>query len=81
MQLQGGNNITHKEKAMPPIVELVVVVVAMIGAFFLVFLLMFLLALFLAPIERALSKMVWDMSAPKKRPVQSGSFKDFSAKH
>jgi hypothetical protein len=66
---------------MPAIVELVVVVVAMIGSFFLIFLLMFLLALFLAPVERSLSKIIWDMSAPKKRPGQAGSFKDFSTKH
>ena len=66
---------------MPPIVELVVVVVAMIGSFFLIFLLMFLLALFLAPIERNLSKIIWDMATPKKRPGQAGSYKDFSNKH
>jgi hypothetical protein len=63
---------------MPPIVELVVVVAAMIGSFFLVFLLMFLLALFLSPIERSLSKMVWDMMTPKKRAPQPRSYKDFS---
>lgn len=66
---------------MPPIVELVVVVAAMIGSFFLIFLLMFLLALFLAPIERGLSKLIWDMNAPPKRPAQPGTFKDFSNKH
>lgn len=64
---------------MPPIIELIVVVAAMIGSFFLIFLLMFLLALFLAPVERSLSKMIWDMTAPK-RPG-SGSYKDFSKKH
>ena len=66
---------------MPPIIELIVVVAAMIGSFFLIFLLMFLLALFLSPIERSLSKMVWDMAAPKKRPTQQGSYKDFSKKY
>ena len=64
---------------MPPIVELIVVVAAMIGSFFLIFLLMFLLALFLAPIERSLSKMVWNMSPSKRQ--DPGSFKDFSKKH
>jgi len=63
---------------MPPIIELIVVVAAMIGSFFLIFLLMFLLALFLAPIERSLSKIIWDMTAPAKR---SSSYKDFSKKH
>jgi len=53
----------------------------MLGSFFLIFLLMFLLALFLSPIERSLSKMVWDMTAPAKRPDKPGSFKDFSKKY
>ena len=66
---------------MPPIIELIVVVAAMIGSFFLIFLLMFLLALFLSPIERSLSKMIWDMTTPAKRPTQTGSYKDFSKKH
>lgn len=66
---------------MPPIVEVIVVVTAMLGAFFLVFMMMFLLALFLAPIERSLSKMIWDMTTPTARPTQAGSFKDFSKKH
>lgn len=67
---------------MPPIVELVVIVVAMLGAFFLVFLLIFLLALFLSPIERSLSKAIWDMqSPPPPVPAKKGTFKDFSRKH
>jgi hypothetical protein len=67
---------------MPPIIEVIVVVAAMLGAFFLVFMMMFLLALFLAPIERSLSKMIWDVTSPAPRPVQTtGSFKDFSKKH
>lgn len=66
---------------MPPFIEVIFIVVVMIGAFFLVFLLMFLLALFLAPIERSLSKMIWDMTTPPARPVPKGSFKDFSKKH
>lgn len=67
---------------MPPIIELFVIVFTMMGAFFLVFLLMYLLALFLSPIERSLSKMIWNMSAPPPPPtVPKGSFKDFSKKH
>ncbi len=66
---------------MPPYIEFFVVTFTMLGAFFLVFLLMFLLALFLAPIERELSKMVW-ANQPQTviKPVK-GSFKDFSKKH
>jgi len=71
---------------MPMIIELVIVVVVMLVAFFLVFLAMFMLAMFLSPIERSLSKMIWDMKAPKQAsatpaPVKTGSFKDFSKKH
>lgn len=68
---------------MPPFVELIIIVFTMLGAFFLVFLLIFLLALFLSPIERSLSKVIWDMQAPPPPPVpvKKGSFKDFSRKH
>lgn len=53
----------------------------MITAFFVVFMLMFLLALFLAPIERGISKMIWAKSSTPAPTVQKGSFKDFSKKH
>ncbi len=66
---------------MPPFIELIVVVVIMITAFFLVFLLMFLLALFLAPIERSLSKIIWESTSQPAPTVPKGSFKDFSKKH
>jgi len=66
---------------MPPFIELIVVVVVMITAFFVVFMLMFLLALFLAPIERGISKMIWAKSSTPVPTVQKGSFKDFSKKH
>jgi len=66
---------------MPPYIEFFVVTFTMLGAFFLVFLLMFLLALFLAPIERELSKLVWaNQTQPVIKPAK-GSFKDFSKKH
>lgn len=67
---------------MPMILEIIVVVAAMIGAFFLAFVLMFVLAISLAPIERGLSNMIWDMTTPAARPVaKGGSFRDFSTKH
>lgn len=66
---------------MPPFIELIVVVVIMMVAFFTVFLLMFLLALFLAPIERSLSKMVWASTSPPVSAAPKKSFKDFSKKH
>lgn len=69
---------------MPPFIEFFVVTFTMLGAFFLVFALVFLLALFLSPIERELSKVVWSMTKPPQpaaKPVAKGSFKDFSRKH
>ena len=68
---------------MPPIIELIVVVFTMIAAFFMVFLMMFLLALFLSPIEKSLSKIIWDATAPPppRQVPKPSSFKDFSKKH
>jgi hypothetical protein len=68
---------------MPPFIEFFVVTFTMLAAFFMVFVLVFLLALFLSPIERELSKMVWSMNKPPQpvpKPAK-GSFKDFSRKH
>lgn len=69
---------------MPPIIEFFVIIFTMLGAFFLVFVLMYLLALFLSPIERSLSKMIWSMHASPPPPPPApakGSFRDFSRKH
>lgn len=66
---------------MPPIIEIIGVVVIMLVAFFMVFMLMFLLALFLAPIERSISKMIWANTSPPAPAAKQGSFKDFSKKH
>jgi predicted membrane protein len=66
---------------MPPYIEFFVVTFTMLGAFFLVFLLMFLLALFLAPIERELSKLIWANQPQHVIKPSKGSFKDFSKKH
>ena len=67
---------------MPPFIEFFVVTFTMLGAFFMVFVLMFLLALFLSPIERELSKMVWSMHKPPQPIVKTAKgFKDFSKKH
>lgn len=71
---------------MPVIVEVILVSGAMILGVFAVFLLIFLIALMLLPVEKSLSKAVWELTAPpRKRPVQqqeSGpGFKGFSQKH
>ena len=67
---------------MPVFVELIVVVVVMLGAFFGVFLLIFLFAMAMLPVEKSLSKVIWEMTAPPKRktPAQEGGFKSFSQK-
>ena len=68
---------------MPVVLEAILVSVAMLVIFALAFLAIFLLAITMAPIERGLSKMIWDATMPK-RPAPSapkGSFRDFSKKH
>lgn len=70
---------------MPIIVEAFLVSIAMILGFFAVFALIFLVALMLLPVEKSISKVVWDMNAPPRRPAsppESGpGFKGFSQKH
>jgi len=70
---------------MPVVVEAIIVSFVMLLIFSLAFLAMFLLALAMFPIERELSKIVWEATAPKyKRPLptpRKGSFQDFSRKH
>ncbi|OGU14690.1 MAG: hypothetical protein A2076_08260 [Geobacteraceae bacterium GWC2_53_11] len=67
---------------MPVILEAILVSLGMLFIFALAFLALFLLAITLSPIERGLSKMIWDATTPK-RPgtVPQGSFRDFSRKH
>ncbi len=68
---------------MPLFVEVIMVVAVMLACFFGVFLLLFLFALALFPVEKSLSKMVWDMTAPPQKPrqVPQPGFKGFSEKH
>lgn len=68
---------------MPVVVEAILVSTGMLIIFSLAFLAIFLLAITMAPIERGLSKMVWDATTPKKPvPVPpKGSFRDFSSRH
>lgn len=68
---------------MPVILEVIMVSAIMILSFFAVFLLIFLIAMMLLPVEKSLSKMVWDMTAPQGRPAnpQTAGFKGFSQKH
>lgn len=68
---------------MPVFLEVVMVVTVMMACFFGVFLLVFLIALALFPVEKSISKVVWEMTAPKRKPLPQpqGGFKGFSQKH
>jgi len=69
---------------MPLIIEAVFIAMTMLVAFLLAFLMMFLLALFLSPIERGLSKAIWDYAASRNLRPSSGQkgagYRDFSKK-
>lgn len=68
---------------MPVIIEAILLSAGMLLIFFLAFVALFLLAITMTPIERSLSKMIWDATTPK-RPLPTlpkGSFRDFSKKH
>jgi hypothetical protein len=68
---------------MPIILEAILVSAGMLFIFALAFVALYLLAITMSPIERSLSKIIWDATMPK-RPlptVPKGSFRDFSKKH
>ena len=68
---------------MPVILQAIIVSAVMLLIFGLAFFAIFLLAITMAPVERSLSKIIWDATTPK-RPLPKppkGGFKDFSAKH
>lgn len=68
---------------MPVFIEAILVSAGMLIMFGLAFVALFLLAITMSPIEKSLSKIIWDATMPKKRePVPpKGSFRDFSKKH
>ncbi|HIJ89148.1 MAG TPA: hypothetical protein HPP97_15940 [Desulfuromonadales bacterium] len=67
---------------MPIIIEAILVSAGMLLIFAMAFLALFLLAITMFPIERSLSKIIWEATAPKKLPPPSkGSFRDFSKRH
>lgn len=73
----------HAGAFMAVILEAILVSVGMLIIFGAAFLAIFLLAITMSPIERSLSKMIWDATTPKKPAPSSpkGSFRDFSSKH
>lgn len=66
---------------MPVVLEAILVSLGMLFIFALAFLAIYLLAITMFPIERGLSKMIWDATKPKKPAASKGSFRDFSNKH
>ena len=68
---------------MPVILEAILISALMLFLFAMAFVALFLLAISMMPIERGLSKMIWDATTPKKRATvpPKGSFRDFSTKH
>lgn len=68
---------------MPVIFEAILLSAGMLLIFILAFAALFILAVTMTPIERGLSKIIWDATTPK-RPLPTaakGSFRDFSKKH
>jgi hypothetical protein len=68
---------------MPVILEAILVSASMLFIFSMSFLAIYILAITMMPIERGLSKIIWDATTPKK-PLPAppkGSFRDFSRKH
>lgn len=70
---------------MSTILEIMMIVVVMLFCVVCVFLLLFIIASALFPVEKSLSKIVWDLMAPKRKPLpppkQQGGFRGFSEKH
>ncbi len=69
---------------MPLLLEAIVVAVIMLACFFGIFLFLYLFAMALFPVEKSLSKIIWDMTKPPPLPpkqVPQPGFKGFSEKH
>ena len=68
---------------MPIILEAIIVSVVMLLIFGASFFAFFFLALAMTPVERGLSKIIWETTNPRRRyPVpKNGTYRDFSMKH
>jgi hypothetical protein len=71
------------EAVMPVFLEAIIISMVMLMMFGAAFVAIFLVAMTMAPVERSLSKMIWDATTPKRPLPQppKGGFKDFSSKH
>jgi len=63
------------------IVNAIVVTSQMMAIFFCAFFVVYLVAVLLLPLEKGLSKFVWDHSTSVKHPHEKGSFRAFSQRH
>lgn len=68
---------------MSVILEAIIISIVMLFVFGAAFVTLFILALTMTPVERGLSKIIWENARPKRRPQpqQGGTFRDFSQKH
>lgn len=70
---------------MSVIIESIMISGIMLLIFFVAFFLLYLFAIALFPIEKGLSKIIWENAAPKTRKTlptpRKGTFQDFSKKH
>jgi hypothetical protein len=71
------------EAVMPVFLEAIIISMVMLMIFGAAFVAIFLVAITMAPVERSLSKIIWDATTPKRPLPQppKGGFKDFSSKH
>lgn len=68
---------------MSVILEAIIISIVMLFVFGAAFVTLFILALAVTPVERGLSKIIWESAKPRRLPQaqQNGSFRDFSKKH
>lgn len=63
------------------VINAILVTSQMMAIFFCAFFVVYLVARALLPVERGLSKFVWDHTGPIKAVKTAGSFKMFSHRH
>jgi len=71
------------EVVMSLMLEAIIITIVMLFIFAAAFVTLLLLALAMVPVERGMSKIIWESTAPKRRieAQPGGTFRDFSSKH
>lgn len=72
---------SERRLVMVSIINAVIVTTQMMGIFFCAFLVVYLVALSLLPLERGLSKYIWDHADMLKHVKAKSSFREFSRRH